>query len=133
VRELGDAKVRDLVGRYARAMAAGDVDGVLDVLADDATWSMPPMPAWYRRKEAIAAFLRDHAFQTRWRHLDTWSNGQPALGCYGWDEGAGAWVAFALDVLTLDGDRIVAVTGFVDPRAVALCGLPDRLPGGAAA
>src|SRR5215468_10860015 len=48
VRELGDAKVRDLVGRYARAMAAGDVDGVLDVLADDATWSMPPMPAWYQ-------------------------------------------------------------------------------------
>ena len=133
VRQLGDAKVRDLVGRYARAMGAGDVDGVLAVLADDATWAMPPMPAWYQGKEAIAAFLRDYCFRVRWRHRATWCNGQPALGCYGWDEDAGAWVAYALDVLTLDGDRIVAVTGFVDPRAIALCGLPERLPGGAAA
>ncbi len=133
VRQLGDARVRDLVGRYTRALAAGDVDGLLDLLDEDATWSMPPMPAWYQGKEAIAGFLRDHAFRATWRHVVTRANGQPAVGCYRWDGGEGAWMAWALDVLTLDRDRIAAVTGFVDPRAVALCGLPARLPGGDAA
>jgi hypothetical protein len=35
-------------------------------------------------------------------------------------------------VLTLEDDRILAVMGFVDPWAVAVCGLPERLPTDAA-
>jgi RNA polymerase sigma-70 factor (ECF subfamily) len=127
VRDLGDARVRDLVARYARAMETADLDGLLDLLDEDATWSMPPMPSWYRGKEAIAGFLSGFAFQHAWRHVPTSANGQPAVGCYRWVEEEGAWVGEVVDVLTLDGDRIVAVTGFVDPRAVALCGLLARL------
>jgi RNA polymerase sigma-70 factor, ECF subfamily len=129
LRDLGDARVRDLVARYARAMETADVDALLDLLDEDATWSMPPMPTWYRGKEAIAGFLSGFAFQHTWRHVPTSANGQPAVGCYRWVEEEGAFVGEVIDVLTLDGDRILAVTGFVDPRAVALCGLPERLPG----
>ena len=128
VRDLGDDRVRDLVTRYAQAFEAADIEGLLALLTEDATWSMPPMPAWYRGHEAIAAFLHDYPLRQTWRHLPTRANGQPALGCYAWDEREGAYVAAALDVLTLDGDRIVAVMGFVDPRALALCDLPARLP-----
>ena len=128
VHDLGDERVRDLVARYARALAAGDVDGILALLDEDATWSMPPMPSWYRGKEAIARFLTDSVLHYSWRHVATSANGQPALGCYMWDEEEGAYVAGALDVLTFEGDRIVAVTGFLGPRGVALCGLPHRLP-----
>ncbi|HET6952968.1 MAG TPA: sigma-70 family RNA polymerase sigma factor [Acidimicrobiales bacterium] len=127
-RELGEGRVRELVSRYARALAERDVPALLELLHDDATWCMPPMPAWYQGKEAIACFLRHVAFRSRWRHLPTRANGQPAVGCYMWVELEGAYVAAALDVLTLAGDRIAAVTAFVDPRAVAVCGLPERLP-----
>jgi RNA polymerase sigma-70 factor (ECF subfamily) len=130
VRDLGDDRVRDLVTRYARALETADVDGLLALLDEDATWAMPPMPAWYRGKEAIRAFLVDYPLRHRWRHLPAQANGQPALGCYAWDPSEHAYLATALDVLTLDGDRIMAVMGFVDARAVALCGLPDRLPAG---
>jgi hypothetical protein len=41
----GRERVREQVGRYARARAAGNLDGLLDVLDQDATWCMPPMPA----------------------------------------------------------------------------------------
>jgi RNA polymerase sigma-70 factor, ECF subfamily len=132
VRDLGDERVRDLVTRYAQAFAAADIEGLLALLDEDATWAMPPMPAWYRGKEAIAAFLEGYPLRHTWRHLPARANGQPALGCYVWDEREGAYLATALDVLTLEDDRIVAVMGFVDPRAVAVCGLPDRLPADAA-
>jgi RNA polymerase sigma-70 factor (ECF subfamily) len=129
VRDLGEARVRDLVARYARAMETADLDALLDLLDEDATWSMPPMPSWYRGKAAIAGFLSGFVFHHAWRHVPTSANGQPAVGCYRWVEEEGVFVGEALDVLTLGGDRIVAVTGFVDPGAVALCGLPARLPG----
>jgi RNA polymerase sigma-70 factor (ECF subfamily) len=132
VRDLGDERVRDIVTRYAQAFETADIDGLLALMAEDATWSMPPMPAWYRGKESIAAFLADYPLRHTWRHLPARANGQPALGCYAWNEREGAYLATALDVLTLEGDRIVAVVGFVTPRAVALCGLPDRLPADAA-
>jgi RNA polymerase sigma-70 factor (ECF subfamily) len=130
VRDLGDERVRDLVTRYARALETADVDGLLALLDEDATWAMPPMPAWYRGKEAIRGFLVDYPLRHRWRHLPAQANGQPALGCYVWDPREHAYLATALDVLTLEDDRITAVMGFVDPKAVTVCGLPDRLPAG---
>jgi RNA polymerase sigma-70 factor (ECF subfamily) len=129
VAALGDDKVRDLVGRYTQALQEADVDGMLALLHEDATWSMPPLPAWYQGHEAIASFLTDYAMTTRWRHLTTHCNGQPAVGCYAWHEETGTYRAWVLDVLTLRADRIVAVTAFLDPNAVLLCGLPEVHPG----
>ncbi len=85
------------------------------MLAQDATWSMPPMPGWYRGDEAIAAFLAEYPCRERWRHVPTSANGQAAVGCYMWDPERGSYVAGVLDVLTLRGSEIVAVTGFVAP------------------
>jgi RNA polymerase sigma-70 factor, ECF subfamily len=127
VRDLGDHRVRSLVERYARATEEGDVDALLELIDEDATWCMPPMPRWYRGKEAIAAFVSQIALRETWRHLVTSANGQPAVGCYRWDEREGAYIAHVLDVLTLSGDRIASVTAFVDQRAVTMCGLPERL------
>ena len=46
----------------------------------------------------------------------SWSgaSGQPALAFYCWNDEADAYLAFALNVLTLDGDRISAVTAFIN-------------------
>jgi hypothetical protein len=40
-------------------------------------------------------------------------NGQPAVAGYIWDEDKQAYLAFALDVLTFEGDRIKDVTAFI--------------------
>ena len=51
--------------------------------------------------------------ELRWQMRRTTANAQPALGYYVWDETAGAYVAFALNVLSFRGARIKDVTAFV--------------------
>jgi ketosteroid isomerase-like protein len=46
--------VRDLVERFVNAFELGDIGAILALLAEDATFSMPPHPGWCRGREAIA-------------------------------------------------------------------------------
>jgi RNA polymerase sigma-70 factor (ECF subfamily) len=128
LRELGDTGLRRVVERYVRALEDADIDAVVSMLAQDATWSMPPMSAWYQGHEAISRFLIAGPFTVDWRHLATEANGQPAVACYAWDETAGAYLAKVIDVLSLDGEQITAVTAFVEPSLFPRFNLPTQLP-----
>ena len=115
LRSLGDRKLREIVEGYMDAMQRGDVDKVVSMLAADAAWSMPPLAAWFTGLEGIRGFLvfGPLSGEWRWRHVATHANGQPASGAYAWDDEAGVYRAFALDVLTLEGPRIKAITSFI--------------------
>jgi RNA polymerase sigma-70 factor, ECF subfamily len=126
LRALGDERIRAGVEDYSDALERGDVDAVITMLTEDATWSMPPLPQWYAGHVAIAGFLERGPNRVRWRHLATRANGQLAVGCYAWDDDRGAYVASVLDVLTLRGDRIAAITAFLDPTLFAAFGLPEE-------
>jgi RNA polymerase sigma-70 factor (ECF subfamily) len=115
LRSVGDERLRELVESYTEALQDGDVDSMVTMLTEDAAWSMPPLPGWYRGHEAVAAFLAEYPMRERWRHVPTRANGQLAVGCYMWDEARKSYVAGVLDVLTLRGDRISEVTGFLSP------------------
>ena len=56
---------RDLVGRFADAVEAGDIDGMVALLTDDAWLTMPPEPLEYQGPAAIGAFLRDREERAR--------------------------------------------------------------------
>jgi RNA polymerase sigma-70 factor (ECF subfamily) len=129
LRALGDERLGEIVGGYMEALEQGDVEAMVSMLSEDASWSMPPMPLWYQGHEAIAGFLRAGPSKVRWRHLPTRANGQLAVGCYAWDEDRGVYAGHVIDVLTLRGDgRIAAVTAFIDSEIFARFGLPDELP-----
>jgi RNA polymerase sigma-70 factor (ECF subfamily) len=115
MRRLGDERLRRLVERYTDAWERGDVAAIVAMLAEDATFSMPPLPTWYRGRAAIAGFLTRFAIQERWRLVPARANSQLAFGCYAWDDAADAFTALSLDVLTLDGSLVGAVTSFVAP------------------
>jgi RNA polymerase sigma-70 factor, ECF subfamily len=139
LRALGDERLREIAGRYIDAWERADVDAILAMLAEDATFTMPPLPTWYRGRDAIAAFLTRFALQDRWRLLPARANGQLAFGCYAWDTEQRSYTALSLDVLTLDGARATEVTSFVTPYSrgparerfatdvLGRFGLPDRL------
>jgi RNA polymerase sigma-70 factor (ECF subfamily) len=114
LRELGDPAVNDLVARWTDAWQARDVDAIIAMLADDARYSMPPLPQWYRGKDQIRAFLVHGPLQSRWRFRPTAANGQPAFGTYLWDDAADAFVPGGLDVLTLRGRQVAEITAFLD-------------------
>jgi RNA polymerase sigma-70 factor (ECF subfamily) len=126
LRALGDDGVRRLVERYMDALERGDVEAIVGLLSQDAVWSMPPLREWYRGEEAIRHFLHAGPLNQRWRHVPTHANGQPAIGCYMLHDDR--YLPAVIDVLTLDGPRVAAVTAFIDPRLFAPFGLPDRFP-----
>jgi RNA polymerase sigma-70 factor, ECF subfamily len=128
LRHVDDSDLRELVERYSAALEDGDVDRILELLTEDATWSMPPLTNWYRGKEAVRGFLELGPAPLRWRHIPTRANGQVAVGGYLWDEDAGKYLSFALDVLTLRDGKIAAVTAFLDRDVFKRFGLPDELP-----
>ena len=123
LRALGDEKVAEIVGSYTSALQSGDVNRVVALLAEDATWSMPPCPMWFRGIETVSAFLTDYPLRERWRHVPTRANGQLAVGCYMWD--GERFAAAVLDVLTLRGDRVVDVTAFLAPWVFSRFGDAD--------
>jgi RNA polymerase sigma-70 factor, ECF subfamily len=129
LRELGDDEVRAIVERYADALERGDLDAMVSMLAEDASFSMPPLPDRFDGLEEIVPFLERGPFRVRWRHLSVSASGQPAVACYMWDPARGAHLFHAIDVLTLTGDgRIGAVTAFLDDELFAGFGVPDELP-----
>jgi len=129
LRSLGDERVREIVQVYIDAWERDDVNAVVAMLTEDATIAMPPTPTWFRGREALAAFCRRWPLsgELRWRHLPAHANGQPAVGCYTWDESESAYTARVLDVLALRGERIAEITAFVDPSGFPRFGLPERL------
>ena len=119
-----------LASRFAEAFTAGDVDGVVALLTDDAWLAMPPAPHEYVGRAAIAGFLRT---SSDWRgprglHLvPTRANGQPAFGCFVVGEpDEHRTYPFSVVVLTMSGDRISAITRFLDPDLLRAFGLTDR-------
>jgi RNA polymerase sigma-70 factor (ECF subfamily) len=99
------------------------------MLAEGATFDMPPYPNWYAGREAVGAFLRAFPFAeaNRWRVLPTRANGQLAFGLYVYREDVRAFVARELSVLTLLGTQIGGITVFREPEALARFGLPAQI------
>jgi RNA polymerase sigma-70 factor (ECF subfamily) len=153
LRALGDEELSAIVDEYVDAWVRNDVQTVVSMLTEDATFAMPPMATWFGGREAIGAFLAGWPMSGdwRWRVIRTQANGQPALAYYTWDPDESTYLRFALNVLTLRGNRISDVTAFLtrstenpdrrvlarlpeqpaDPRTTAAAfenfGLPDRL------
>jgi RNA polymerase sigma-70 factor (ECF subfamily) len=121
---------RALVGRFADALEQGDVAGIVSLLSDDAWLTMPPYPFEYQGHAAIAGFLRDRARLTGapLRLVPTRANGQPAFGCYLPDAHTAVAHPYGLMVLTLEADRVSAITWFGDTALLSRFGLPRTLP-----
>jgi RNA polymerase sigma-70 factor, ECF subfamily len=129
LRSLGDHRIRDLVERFSSAFESGDVDAILGMLAEDATFAMPPYPTWRRGRDAIAdSWLMPGGPGPRLRYAPTRANGHVALGTYLLDREAGGYLPLALDVLTLRGGLITDVIAFRTPEIFPRFGLPDQLP-----
>ena len=119
---------RDIVGRFADAIETGDVDAVVALLTGDAWLTMPPEPYEYQGQGAIGMFLRDRALRRGAPLLvPTRANGQPAFGVYFPAPGTEIARPYAMLVLTLEGERISAITWFGDSSVFPHFGLPRTL------
>jgi RNA polymerase sigma-70 factor (ECF subfamily) len=128
LRALGDPRLRELVERYVDAWDRGDVDAVVAMLADEATFSMPPNAEWFRGRAAIRDFLPRGPLSIPRRFVPVAANGQPAFATYRWEDGR--YVANAIHLITLREDGEIAdMTAFLDPSLFPAFGAPQVLAG----
>ena len=134
MRALGDDGVNKIVENYVDAWQRGDIEAVVAMLSEEATFSMPPLASWFGPgRDAIAEFLARYPLNGdwKWRPLRVRASGQEALAYYSWDDDTGAYIPFALNVLTIKGDKISDVTAFIsreteDPDPEVLARMPEH-------
>lgn len=120
---------RDLLARYVSAFEAYDMAALTELIAEDATQSMPPYDLWLSGRDDIFTWWLGPGAGCRGsRVLPTVSaNGLPAFGQYKPD-GAGGYQPWALQVLEMRAGRIGELTFFLRAEALfPLFGLPPRL------
>jgi RNA polymerase sigma-70 factor (ECF subfamily) len=129
LRALGDERLSELVVSYVDAWERGDVEAVVAMLAQDARIAMPPIPTWYRGRDAVAAFLTDRVLRSSRprRLIRIRANGAVAFGQYVWDQRSGGLQAHGIIVLSLEGEEIIELTAFLSPDAFGRFGLPSEL------
>lgn len=130
VGQLDDA-ARAQLDEYVRAWEYADVNALIKLLADEATFSMPPIPAWYQGKETIRGLIARTIFAGpaagRWRLLPTRANRQVAFGLYRVSDTPGTHSAYGIQVITFCGGAISDITTFRDPALVVRFGLPQNI------
>lgn len=112
---MGDARSRALVARFVDAWNRADVAAIVTMLSEDASFSMPPLPTWFRGRADIASFITARIFRTSWRFEATSAGGQPAIAGRRRDPEGGRDALRALTVLTFDGGLVCAMTAFLGP------------------
>jgi hypothetical protein len=45
--------------RYVRAWQLADIEGFVQLIAEDVQFSMPPLTAWFQGRDAVAAFVEN--------------------------------------------------------------------------
>ncbi|MGH3071446.1 MAG: sigma-70 family RNA polymerase sigma factor [Gaiellaceae bacterium] len=129
-RALSDEVERSLLRRYVDAWQRADIPGLMALLHEDAVMSMPPSPTWYLGPTAIGAFFGSRPVDgegiERLRLLETRANGRPALAAYAAGDD-GVHRPYGLMVLTIDGEAISAITGFLEQGLFEAFGLPETL------
>jgi RNA polymerase sigma-70 factor, ECF subfamily len=120
---------RALLERYLNATEDADADAFIEMMREDARFSMPPEPGLLVGRHAIVKSWEE-AFDTenfgRVRGVVTEANMQPAVACYLRRPGEAAYRPMALDVLTLQDGAIAEIFTF-PPSLFPAFGLPAEL------
>jgi RNA polymerase sigma-70 factor (ECF subfamily) len=133
----GEGTQRSVADDYADAWERADLNGLVALLAKDATVAMPPRSEWYSGRAAIRSFLYwafDFAWKSKkrgvFRLIPIHANGQIGFGIYIRRPKETKFEALALQVLTLRDGKVGRVTFFTDPTFFANFGLaPVLAPG----
>jgi len=120
---------QELLDRYVDAFERYDMEALVALLHDDATFSMPPYPLWLRGPSQVRAWLLGKGIGCRGsRVLKVAANGSPAFATYR-PSGPGVHEPFALVVMQVSDGRISDLCHFLHPELFPAFGLPTTLEG----
>lgn len=126
-----DDNAQSLLENYMRAWETADTSALVRLLTEDATFSMPPIPAWYQGRTSIRELVSKTVFsgnsQDRWLLFPTRANHQPAFGLYRQTEDAGTYRAYGIQVIATQDGLIADVISFNEVALFPYFGLPPIL------
>jgi len=116
---------RALLDRFAAAVENADASALAQLLAEDVALEMPPALTWFIGRQAVTAFTASQLFTEPGglRLVPAMANGQPAFAVYRRGSG-GAYLAHAVQVLTVAATGVARIVAFTDPDLFTLFGLP---------
>jgi RNA polymerase sigma-70 factor (ECF subfamily) len=124
---LGDEGQRRLVEAFVGAWERADLGALLELLAEDARFSMPPLPAWFDGRYDIARFFAERVFETPWRLQPIRANGQLGNACYILQPGDDRFRLGVINLLSLHEGKITQISAFLDSAVHRFFGLPLEL------
>jgi RNA polymerase sigma-70 factor, ECF subfamily len=126
-------QTRQLLDRYARAWEAADLDAIIAMLAEDASFPMPPMLAPIQGRQAMAEFYAAYVFDgdvpRRWKLVPIQASGRPGFAFYRLDEAAQVYQAYVLQLLTIENGLVTNATSFGFPALFRYFDLPPVYSG----
>ena len=130
---LGPDGRRELVDAFVAAWERADVDALLELLAEDARFTMPPLPAWFDGRPTSTGSSPSACSPPRGGCADLGQRPARLRLLPGRRAGGGPFRLGAINVVSVRGGRIAEITGFIDPalhRSSASSGSDEfRAPG----
>jgi RNA polymerase sigma-70 factor (ECF subfamily) len=127
---LPTPQLQTLLDRYVALWEQADIPGLVALLREDAWFTMPPIPAWFQGRAAIATLFQTTIFTIprQWRLHPTHANASPAFGLYRWHAETDVYQLFGLLVLGIVDEQIASTVVFLELSSLSSFSLPLRLP-----
>jgi RNA polymerase sigma-70 factor (ECF subfamily) len=121
-----DEEHEALLARYCELFEAYDIASLVELLHDDARFTMPPHDMWLQGTADIAAWMLGPGIECKdGKVVPMRLNGGPAYASYRQTQ-PGVWTPWSVVVLEVSGGKVAAVHNFLYPERFAELGLPTR-------
>jgi len=128
-----DGTDAQLLDQFVNAWESANINDLITLLSDGVAFTMPPASNWFKGLQSVRILLTTVLFAHKgpnlWRLLPTSANNQPSFGMYLRDPVTGNYQPHALQVLTIEGKKLVAATHFLYPHYLPHFGLPEFING----
>ena len=124
--EPSTADADALAARYIAAWESGDVNALVALLHEDVTISMPPVPTWFRGREAARAFFGPRIAEQGPRRMLR-IEGADMLMFAAYRGKDGPFEGYVIHVLQAAHGSITEMHAFVDRKLLPHFGAPARL------
>jgi RNA polymerase sigma-70 factor (ECF subfamily) len=127
VQRLDEKELAGVLQRFVSAWENRDIGAMVALLAEDARFTMPPLPAWFDGRRFVEKFFAERVFETPWRLQPLRGNGQPGFACYMQQIGDDRFRPGGVVLLRLRGGLIESIDSFIDPAVCRRFGMADEL------
>jgi len=126
-----DPETRALLDRYVRAWETANIDELLALLQEDATFLMPPSPSWLDGAVAMIAFAKNFIAPEDaaglWKLIETRANGEIAFAWYRRLNASKTYRAFGLQTLEMENGKMARWIVFTNPALWRFFELPQTI------